>query len=122
MMDAVSTEHFNNLTNLEKRKIYCRIAKRELHHFMFSKLCPVFTCPRCQRPSVTASHCSGVDSPSVYFTCHAAGSERRPRPPGAKGCGKFSFDASRRSWLSGSLEAWVGPWRSASMGDAAWFV
>merc|ERR1711920_534432 len=101
MKDAVSLEHFNDLSDQQKRNIYCRFAQRELQQVLSTKLCPVFTCPKCKRPSVTCLSPS-IDHDEVHFHCKTNVEEPLL---GAKGCGKFSFRAVRRDSRLGALNS-----------------
>lgn len=113
MKDAVNLQHFESLTDQQKRDMYCRIAQRELKHVLYSKLCPVFTCPRCKQPSVTC--CQG--SFGIYFTCGA--NVDQPRL-GVSGCGKFHFRAVKQAWIEGFLSSVDDP--GAHRSDTRWFL
>lgn len=114
--EAVSLEHFNDLSDQQKRNMYCRFAQRELQEVLTTKLCPVFTCPKCKQASVTCSSPS-IDSYAVYFFCKTNAEEPLL---GAEGCGKFSFRAVRQDWLFGALNG-VNDGRSQHF-DAVWSV
>merc|ERR1712217_409242 len=101
MKDAVSLEHFNDLSDQQKRNIYCRFAQRELQEVLSTKPCPVFSCPKCKQPSVTCRS-SSINSYDVYFRCNTS---REEPLLGANGCGKFSFRAVRRDSLFGQLNS-----------------